>query len=194
MVIKTLWIVIAIISGLFAMQSVSIYSIPNRLRLYVPPNLSRGADLKVGKIPASNVYGFVYQIFLQINSWPKSGTKNYLSNIHNYRNYLSNRFYHALMQDEQRRANDGELGRKRIMSGVAGYPYTPSDVKSMGDGTWEVDIPLQIQESVNRDMVKNVIIDYSFLVSRVHESILLNPMGMVISGFAKRPYRLKTIV
>ena len=89
---------------------------------------------------------------------------------------------------------NGELTRKRIMSGVSGMGYKPSDVKVLGNGTWLVNMHLQIIETLEGSVIKNVIMDYPLVVSQIHASMQVNPWGLQIAGFNKHPYRIKTIV
>ena len=193
-VIKSLWIVIGLLVCLNIYLTFNLSAVPNRLRIFVPPDLSRGAMIQPGNIPKSTIYSFAFQIFTAINSWPQSGDKEYGKNINSYRNYLSPSFYQQLIEDKQTRTTNGELQRKRIMSGVSGYGYKPSDVKALGNGTWLVNIHLQIMEYLEGSVIKNVIMDYPIMVSRVHDSITVNPWGLTISGFSGQPYRTKTIV
>ena len=80
------------------------------------------------------------------------------------------------------------------MSGVSGMGYQPSDVKPLGNGTWQVQLHVQIVETLDGSVIKNVIMDYPLIVSRVHASIQVNPWGLAITGFNEQPYRIKTIV
>jgi len=145
-------------------------------------------------IPKSTVYAFAYQIFTAINTWTDSGQADYEKNIQAYKDYLSVRFYQKLQTDYQHRRENGALSRQRMMSGVTGMSYTPADVKSLGNGTWRVNMHLQIVETVNGSVVKNVIMNYPLMVARVHESIQVNPWGLALAGFYQPPYRLKTLV
>lgn len=192
--IKSLWIVIAIlvVVNLFALLFLA--TAPDRIRIYIPPDLSHGAMLKAGVPNKSNVYAFAFQIFTAINSWPDSGTENYEKNIAAYKDYVSASYYAQLQDDVRQRTENGELGRTRIMSGVSGMGYKPSDVKSLGNGAWLVNLHLQIIETMEGSVIKNVIMDYPLVINQVHESIQLNPWGFSIAGFQQSPYRIKTIV
>lgn len=192
--IKNLWAVVGILVALNLFLALFLATAPTRLRVYIPPDLSHGALLKPGAPNKSNVYAFAFQIFTAINSWPDNGAKDYMKNINAYRNYLSPSFYTQLKQDNDDRAANGELARTRIMSGVSGMGYKPSDVKSLGNGAWLVNLHMQIIETLDGSVIKNVIMDYPLVINQVHESIQLNPWGFAIAGFNQQPYRIKTIV
>ena len=193
-VIKQLWIFISLLVGLNLCLLLGLVTTPSRLRIYIPPDLSHGAMLKPDKMTRDTVYAFTFQIFTALNSWPDSGTKEYEKNINAYRNYLTPAFYQKLQKDKQARTRNGELMRKRIMSGVSGMGYKPSDVKVLGNGTWLVNMHLQIIETLEGSVIKNVIMDYPLVVSQIHASMQVNPWGLQIAGFNKHPYRIKTIV
>lgn len=194
MSIKYLWIFISILIAINLFLAIGLMSAPNRLRVYLPPDLSHGAMISPKDIPKSVVYAFAFQIFTSINSWSDTGGTQYEKNISSYRNYLSASFYQALQKDNTDRAANGELSRDRIMSGASGMGYKPSDVSVLGDGTWLVNMHLQIVETLDGSVIKNVIMDYPILISRVHTAIAVNPWGLVISGFKAPPYRIKTII
>lgn len=191
-VIKSLWAFIAILIIIISVLSLSLATSPNRLTVYIPPDISHGSTLKPGQAHKSNVYAFAFQIFTAINSWPDGGDKDYKHNIRRYKNYVSTSFYHYLKNDAKRRAKNDELSRKRMMSGVASMPYKPSDVKKLGNGTWLVDLHLQIVETINKSVVKNVIIEYPVIVSKANVAIQLNPYQLKLDGFKEQPHRIKT--
>jgi integrating conjugative element protein (TIGR03746 family) len=192
--IKSLWVVIGILVLLNVFISLFLATAPNRIRVYIPPDLSQGATMQAGVPDKSNVYAFAFQIFTSINSWPDSGTKNYESNVFPYKNYLSASFFNQLEEDVKDRTQNGELERTRIMSGVSDMGYKPADVTSLGNGAWLVNLHLQIIETLEGSVIKSVIMDYPLVVNQVSESIQINPWGFVIAGFNESPYRIKTII
>lgn len=192
-VIKSLWAVIAVLVAVIGILSMSLATVPNRLTVYMPPDISQGATLKPGHVHKSNVYGFAFQIFTAINSWPNGGNNDYRKNISQYKNYLSTSFLQHLKQDENRRDKNDELSRKRMMSGVASMPYKPSYVTKLGNGTWLVDLHLQVIETFKSSVIKNVIIDYPMIVSKANVSIQVNPWQLKLDGFKEEPHRIKTI-
>lgn len=192
--IKTLWGVVGVLVLLNIFMWAGWKSAPQQLRLYIPPDLSRGAMISPENVPKSTVYAFAYQIFTAINTWTNSGDKDYKANITSYKNYLSTSFYNDLLKDYQSRKDVGALDRTRMMTGVTGMGYTPTNVKKLGDGTWLVNMQLEITEEVGSSDVKKVVMDYPIIVAKVNESIQVNPWGLVIKGFYQEPYRKKTII
>lgn len=193
-VIKTLWLVIFILVFINIIMFIGWKSAPQKLRIYLPPDLSQGAMIKPNEIPKSTIYAFAYQIFTAINTWSNNGEKDYKENINSYKNYLSAEFKSDLLIDYSKRESEGALGRKRIMAGVSSMGYDPKDVKVLGNGAWIVDIKLQITETIGASVVKSVFMDYPIIIAKINESIQVNPWGLIIKGYYKEPYRIKTII
>lgn len=190
--VKALWVFIGVLFFINLLTFIGWKTSPSRLRVYIPPNISSGTWVKPGDIPPSTVYAFSFQIFSAINTWSTGGSTDYLKNIHSYKNYLTPEFFRELSLDYHTRKGTGGLERKRIMASVLNDPYSPDQVKYLGSGTWLVNMPLHIVETVNGSVVKDVNMDYPLLVSRLHESIQNNPWGLVLDGYKTEPYRLKT--
>lgn len=193
-VIKSLWAMLAMLGCLNLLLGLLLANAPSHMRVFLPPDLTAGASLKAEQIPPATVYAFAFQIFTAINSWPEGGDKDYHKNISAYRNYVSPQFFEFLRGDLNTRAANGELPRQRIMSGVSGMGYQPGDVTKLGNGTWRVNMHLQIIETLEGSVIKSVIMDYPLIVSRVRASIQVNPWGLAISGFKQQPYRIKTMI
>ena len=192
-IIKALWIVIALLVVINVVTLMGWRSAPTKLRCYIPPDISGGAWIQPGKVNKSTVYAFAFQIFTAINSWTDSGEKNYANNIHQYRQYLTPRFHATLTHDVAVRHHNGELMRRRIVSGLSGMGYSPSTVTDLGNGTWRVNMVLHLVETVDTQVVKDAEIQYSVFVQRVNASININRWGLQLAGFASRPQRKKTL-
>lgn len=192
--IKYCWILIAILIFLNLFLLLALANTPSRLRVYIPPDLSHGAIINPHHIPRATVYAFAFQIFSTVNSWEGQNDKEYAKNINDYKNYFSGQFYQALQKDNANRAENGELNRSRMMSAVSGMGYQPSDVTVLGNGSWLINMHLQIIETLDGAVIKNVIMDYPLLIFRVHAPIQVNPWGLEIAGFKSSPYRIKTII
>ena len=165
-------------------------SVRNQM-FFVPPDISSGVWVKPGDVPASTVYSFASQIFTGVNSWTSSGQDDYLKNIKMFKHYISPGFYNVLSSDYKQRASNGSLDRQRIMANTAD-DYDPASVKNLGGGTWAVDLKLRIIETVDGQVVKDVIMDYPLKVAQVKTSLAFNQWGLVITGYYADPYRIKT--
>lgn len=192
--IKTLWIFIGVLCVVNGLLVLGWQHAPNRLTVYIPPDITQGATVKPNVIPATDVYAFAFQIFTAINTWSLDGEKDYPEAIHDYRYYLTTHFYDALQQDYNQRTSDGSLARTRMMSGYSGMGYQDASVKVLGKNTWEVDLTMHVVEQVGNSVVKDVLITYPMRVVRIDTSIALNPWGLALDGFVNDPVRVKTFV
>lgn len=190
--IKTLWALIGVLVMIIAFLIIGWMKAPSKMRFYIPPDLTQGAMIKANDIPKSTIYAFAYQIFTAINTWSTQGSVDYHQNLESYKNYLSPRFYRVLLEDYATRQANGSLGRQRLVTGISGMGYNPNDVNIIGNGTWNVTLHLKIQETVHGSVVKDILMDYSLIISRVNASIQVNPWGLVIGGYNVEPARVKT--
>lgn len=190
--IKSLWGVIAVLVILNLFMWLGWKSAPDRIRVYLPPDLSSGALVTPGAIPKSTIYAFTYQIFTALNTWSDNGSDDYLKNINAYKHYFSEKFYQELLKDYSRRQTNSALNRQRIMTGVTGINYDEASITVLGNDAWKLDLRLHIVETVTGTVVKDVIMDYPLRVAKINASIQVNPWGMQIMGYEGAPYRVKT--
>ncbi len=167
-------------------------SAPSRLTLYLPPDISGGVFIKADQIPPQDVYEFAFQVFGSVNTWTNDGTSDYQTLIQEYKNYFSPSFQDWLNSDYQAKAQQNALERKRYMTLVGAY--SAGDVEEVSEGTWQVKLDVEIVETVDNQVVKDVIMEYPLLVNRTDLPITSNPWGLEISGFASQPTRLQTNV
>ena len=72
--------------------------------------------------------------------------------------------------------------------------YSSDDVTAISNGAWQVNLDVEIVETVDNQVVKDVIMQYPLLISRADLPITSNPWGLVINGFASEPTRIQTNV
>jgi integrating conjugative element protein (TIGR03746 family) len=167
---------------------------PSRLTVYIPPEISNGATLKAGFIPAPLIYSFTYEIWQELNCWTKEDGDDYLKNINTYWAYFTPKFKSELIEDNNMLMASGQLQRTRYLQGLSGAAYEVSNVKQLGNDTWEVDLRMRLTEYKNNQIVKDVEILYPLRVTRINISPQNNPYSLVIDGFVSEPERLKTYV
>lgn len=193
-VIKALWVVIGLLLLLAILFFWGWKTAPQRMTVYIPPDISTGVSEKPDSIPKADVYAFAFQIFSALNTWSFDGDKDYKAAIDNYRYYLTTPFYNALQTDYQQRQQSGALERTRIMTGYSGMGYTDNSVTVLAPNTWQVDLKMHVVERVGNTVVKDVLIDYPLRIVKIDMSIALNPWGLAIDGFDAQPTRLKTLI
>jgi integrating conjugative element protein (TIGR03746 family) len=167
---------------------------PSKMTVYIPPDISNGATLKAGEIPAPLIYSFAYEVWQEINYWPTDGSNDYQNNLRGYWSYLTPSFKSDLLQDYNDLKSAGQVQRQRYMQGIAGAAYDSSLIKKISDNTWEVDLKMRLTEYKNSQPVKDVEILYPIKVTRLDVSQRYNPYGLALAGFAYEPVRLKTYI
>ncbi len=167
---------------------------PSHLRIYIPPDISNGATIKVSEVPNSLIYSFAYELWQEINYWPEDSGQNYAKNIKTYAAYLTPGFQQSLLQELAELKATGQLQRQRFMQGISGAAYSPENVKKIGADTWEVDLSVRLMEFKNNQPVKDVEILYPLKITRREVSHNDNPYGLALAGFMTPPVRGKTYI
>ncbi|HVV67998.1 MAG TPA: TIGR03746 family integrating conjugative element protein [Gammaproteobacteria bacterium] len=179
---------------LCALISVGWMTAPSRLRVYIPPDISNGATIKVSEIPAPLIYSFTYEIWQELNYWPEDGSKNYQKNLHTFAAYLTPEFQAELLEESKDLLTSGQIQRQRFLQGKSGSAFDVASVKKLSGDSWEVDLKVRLMEYKNNQLVKDVEILYPLKVIRHDVSNSINPYGLAISGFVAAPQRLKTYI
>lgn len=193
-IIKVQKLFVFILCGVCLLLGIGWATAPSRLTVYIPPDISNGATMKAGEIPNPLIYSFAYQIWQEINYWQQDGTQDYPANIHAYGTYLTPAFKAELLQEFDDLKATGQVQRQRILQGMAGAAFEPSNIKKIADNTWEVDLHMRLTEYKNSQAVKDIDIVYPLKIVRMHVSQDNNPYGLVIAGYVSEPQRLKTYI
>lgn len=187
-------IFIGVLFLLCALLCVGWMSAPSRLRVYIPPDISSGATLKLSEIPSPLIYSFTYEVWQELNYWPEDGSKDYPKKLHTFAAYLTPEFQTQLTQEYKDLLATGQIQRQRFIQGVAGSAYDITRVKKLSNDSWEVDLKVRLMEYKNNQLVKDTEILYPLKIIRHDVSNSLNPYGLAISGFTSAPQRLKTYI
>ncbi len=164
---------------------------PNKIRVYIPPNLSTGISQKIGEIPKSNIHAFAFNIWQLLNTWSENGETDYRQSLANLRNYLTPQFRERLQHDYQQRKDDGQLLRIRYLQGINGIHFQEDNVQELEHGVWEVTLPMRLVEWVKDLKVKDIKIEYKLRIVRFNVSQQHNPWGLAIAGFVTEPTRIQ---
>ncbi len=188
---KSLWVVIALsfvtIGGLLVM----LWRIPADITVHIPPDLRQGAVMRLGEVPAPNVFTFAAYVFQQLNTWPKDGQDDYGRDIYRLAAYLTPAFRSWLIQDMHHRAHRGALtGRVRSVEIVPGHGFTQQRVTHPAARVWIVTLDLHLKEAVRGMTVKDTTIRYPLRVVRRPTNWEHNPWGLALAGFSRPPQRL----
>lgn len=167
---------------------------PSNLRIFIPPDISNGATVKVNEIPTPLIYSFAYELWQEINYWPEDGSINYPKNLKTYAAYLTPAFQQSLLEEFVELKASGQVQRQRFLEGISGAAYDSNNVKKLGPDTWEVDLHIRLMEFRNNQPVKDVEILYPLKITRHEISQSDNPYGLALAGFVSVPIRGKTYI
>lgn len=167
---------------------------PARLRIYIPPDISNGATLKVNTIPNPLIYSFAYEVWQELNYWPEDGSKDYTKNLRTFSAYITQEFQSQLNQEYSELLGAGQIQRQRFIQGLAGSAYDSHSVRKLSNDSWQVDLKVRLMEYKNNQLVKDTEIIYPLRIIRHDVSNSLNPYGLAIAGFITAPQRLKTYI
>jgi integrating conjugative element protein (TIGR03746 family) len=176
---------------------VVVKAMPVRMQLNLSPSLRPGDVVEVrhgvAQVPPPNVYAFAYYIWQQVNRWSTNGQKDYGQQIYNMQNYLTPACLAQLTVDVQERNQAGELAtRTRTLSEAPGQRYASWRVKTLSEDAWQVQLDLELFETIGAVPVKSALIRYPMRVVRYDIDPEKNPFGLAVDCFgAERPTRLQ---
>jgi len=190
--INTLRGVIAVLLVIIVLLWNGWKSAPDKIRVYIPPDLSQGAILEADDPAPANVYSFAFYMFQQLNRWETNGGTEYGDNIFALDAFFTPDFRQFLLDDLEKKSRAGELSRRsRALSVVPGYGFTPERVVDLGHGAWEVDIYFRLLEDVNELNVKDTVIRYPLRIVRYPVDPKRNPWGLAFDvNPGESPYRV----
>lgn len=167
----------------------------DNLTVHIPPDLSAGAIMKIGRrpdVPAPNVYLFGFHVWQQLNNWSKDGAKDYGQQIFDYQWYITPSCRQQIETDMRLKADASELvGRTRTIMEIPGQGYTDDRVTRLGSGAWRVRLDVSIEETVKGVSVKKTYVRYPLRVVRYDVNRERNAWGLAVDCFGNdRPERL----
>lgn len=192
--LRSLWIVIALLTLMLAGWWLAWMQLPSQLTVHIPPDLRSGAVLSLDEVPPANVYTFAFYILQQLNRWPSNGADEYGEAIFRVSAYLTPRFREVLIADMQTKARAGELARRtRSLQAVAGAGYAADRVEVLTPDQWVIWLDLELVEHLKGMTVKRTQIRYPLRVIRYPVDAEANPWGLALDGYAgDGPQRIDT--
>ncbi|MFO6426138.1 PFL_4703 family integrating conjugative element protein [Escherichia coli] len=135
-------------------------------RICVPAVPVRG-----GKFPRQRLSFAFFNIFQQLNAWPKNGEVDYSAKIHALSAYLTPSCRELMEGDARRRKDAGELlDRVRVVYEIPehgyGGRYNKNPVTVQGRDNWLVRLDLVADEQFDTEPVKRALVRYPLKVVR----------------------------
>ncbi|MGR3807772.1 PFL_4703 family integrating conjugative element protein [Pasteurella testudinis] len=171
-----------------------IFTSPNRLTVYIPPEMRAGSQRPWWEIPQSTVYAFAYQTFQQLNRWMVNGETDYDKNITALKPFLTPGCQRYLEQDYLDRRRHGELrDRVRGVYEIIGRGYSVDKVIVHSQDSWTVNLDLSVDEYFQDEPVKRVLTRFPINIVRMDIDMQKNPWGLGFNCYTSIPLRLEGV-
>lgn len=183
--ISSLWIVIVVQFAVMGGLWYGWQTAPRDLRISVPPDLRDGAIVRPDEYDAATVFAFAMATFRELNRWEENGVEDYGKKIQGLQARLTPTFREYLIRDMNIKHKKGELkDRVRYALEIPGNSlYRPDLVRTLADGSWIVDVNLEIVERVASMEAKRRQINYPLRVVRMNISPEQNMWGLALDGY-----------
>ena len=183
---------ILIIFGLIITLATS----PKRYEFWLTPNMAaNGGLIKAGEIPNQYIQGFVANLLPTINTWSKSGKKEFESNLAGFHYYFTPR-HRALMEKTRAAYQDAQLFNRTQIASL--YRFMESDdVKAIGTNAWEVHVILRITQRLSDDspmIIADKVVDYHIRIVKINLSHLQNPFQLALDGYTQPEQLIKDLL
>lgn len=169
---------------------------PKRYEFWLKPNMAaNGGLIKTGEIPNQYIQGFVANLLPMINTWSKSGKKEFESNLAGFHYYFTPR-HRALMEKTLTAYQEAQLFNRTQVASLYRF-MEPDDVKAIGTNTWEVHVILRITQRLSDDspmVIADKVVDYHIRVVKINLSHLQNPFQLALDGYTQPEQLIKDLL
>jgi hypothetical protein len=183
---------ILIIFGLIIALATS----PKRYEFWLTTNMAaNGGLIKAGEIPNQYIQGFVANLLPTINTWSKSGKKEFENNLAGFHYYFTPR-HRALMEKTLTAYQEAQLFNRTQVASLYRF-MEPNDVQAIGTNTWEVHVVLRITQRLSDDspmVIADKVVDYHLRVVKINLSRLQNPFQLALDGYTQPEQLVKDLL
>jgi len=170
---------------------ICLMTIPTRMVVYIPPDLSNGATLHINQASDSQIGDFSMYTWQVLNDWQDNGSVDAPRNLQEFGAFVSPEFYYKLNDQIKSMEENGELqGRVKEIEPVEGVA---PQVTKVSEGRWNVILTVREKEYVNGVLIKDKEIQYPLRVKSYTGNFQLNPQSLQFDGFFSDPQILKTV-
>ena len=164
---------------------ITLSTMPNRYEFWLTPSMaSNGGLLKEGDVPNEYVQGFVSTLLPSLNTWSKSGSREFSKNMHSYRYYFTPR-HQQLMEKTLAAYKDTQLFNRMQVASLYQF-MSAEDVQPIGHNAWEVHVLMRITQRLkdaSQMVIADKVVDYHLRVVKVTISRLQNPFQLAMDGY-----------
>lgn len=157
---------------------------PQNLRIFIPPDLRAGAITRPDEYQAAQVFAFATMYTQSLNRWEEDGQQDYPARIQDLQAYMTQTFRDQQIRTMNEKMSRGELAKRTRYSSVdTRYTdYQPEFVTALRDGSWNVEMVLQVVEKVGEVEAKRIKIKYPINVVRISIDPEKNIWGLALNG------------
>ena len=189
--IKSLLVIIVILSSLSFFLAVAFFSSAKNIRLSLPPLLEYGTEIIAGQIQAHEVYMFSGYIYQQLNTWRNNGTDDYKNNIERLQYFFvpqAQQYFNNLFQTLD---DEGKLhNRTRYL--LPAESYSIKLVKPISEDSWLVTLRYYLYEQLDNVKIKDgILLEIDLPVQYKNKDPEYNPWGLWIDIPLGLPKRIK---
>ena len=164
---------------------ITLSTMPNRYEFWLTPSMAaNGGLLKEGDVPSEYVQGFVATLLPSLNTWSKSGSREFSKNLNAYHYYFTPR-HQQLMEKTLIAYKDTQLFNRMQIASLYQF-MSADDIKPIGVNAWEVHVKMRITQrlkDVSKMVIADKVVDYHLRVVKVTISRLQNPFQLALDGY-----------
>jgi hypothetical protein len=172
--------VVIVLSLIFALSTM-----PSRYEFWLTPSMAaNGGLLKEGDVPNEYVQGFVATLLPSLNTWSKSGSREFSKNLTSYRFYFTPR-HQQLMEKTLAAYKDTQLFNRMQIASLYQF-MNADDIKPAGHNAWDVHVVMRITQRLkdaSQMVIADKVVDYHVRVVKVTLSRLQNPFQLALDGY-----------
>ncbi len=160
-------------------------TMPSRYEFWLTPSMAaNGGLLKEGDVPNEYVQGFVATLLPSLNTWSKSGSREFSKNLTAYRYYFTPR-HQQLMEKTLAAYKDTQLFNRMQIASLYQF-MSADDIKPAGHNAWDVHVVMRITQRLKDEskmVIADKVVDYHVRVVKVTISRLQNPFQLALDGY-----------
>lgn len=164
---------------------ITLLVLPKRYEFWLTPSIAaNGGLLKEGDVPNEYVQGFVATLLPSLNTWSKSGNREFSNNLKSFRYYFTPQ-YQNLMEKTLAAYKDTQMFNRMQIASLYQF-MNAEDVKPIGHNAWEVHLKMRITQRLkdtSQMVIADKVVDYHLRVVKVTMSRLQNPFQLALDGY-----------
>jgi integrating conjugative element protein (TIGR03746 family) len=171
----------------------ALWKAPDNITVHVPPDVSNGVVMNINDVPKSYVLSSISYLWLEVNSWYTNGEEEAFDLLNSYEHYFSPRFKEQLHKSYTVLKGKGELDRVRKVSFVPGsiHEIDKRVFEEVKNKAWTVYLDVIVEDFYLGERVQYVTARFPIQVERVDMNYDQNPLGLIITGFERKPTIVK---